>query len=108
MTVAGTASMSDRQSRRRVVLAVAAALFLPSTARVQAATEQAAVAPIQLLVDGLVEIMKAGPATPFQQRYATLAPIIDRTFDLSAILQESVGSFWAPLSPQQQAMLTDA
>jgi phospholipid transport system substrate-binding protein len=108
MTVAGTASMSDCQSRRRVVLAVAAALFLPSAARVLAATEQAAVAPIQLLVDGLVEIMKAGPAIPFQQRYATLAPVIDRTFDLSAILQESVGSFWASLPPQQQVTLTDA
>jgi phospholipid transport system substrate-binding protein len=90
------------------MLVVAAALFLASAAPVHAVTEEAAVAPIQLLVDGLVEIMKAGPSTPFQQRYATLAPIIDRTFDLSAILQESVGSFWAPLPPQQQAILTDA
>ncbi len=56
--------MSDCQSRRRVMLAVAAALLLPSAAPVQAATEEAAVAPIQLLVDGLVEIMKAGPGHP--------------------------------------------
>ncbi len=90
------------------MLVVAAALFLVSVAPVHAVTEEAAVAPIQLLVDGLVEIMKAGPSTPFQQRYATLAPIIDRTFDLSAILQEFVGSVWASLPPQQQATLTDA
>src|SRR5689334_10096533 len=103
-----TALMNHRRSRRRVMLAVAAALFLPPVAQIQAVTEEAAVAPIQLLVESLIEIMKAGPTTPFQQRYATLAPVIDRTFDLSSILQESVGSFWASLPPQQQAMLMDA
>ena len=52
--------------------------------------------------------MKAGPATPFQQRYAILAPVIDRTFDLAAILEESVGPWSATSAPEQQATLTDA
>ena len=37
-----------------------------------------------------------------------LAPIIDRTFDLAAILRESVGAFWATLSPDQQTVLAHA
>jgi phospholipid transport system substrate-binding protein len=37
-----------------------------------------------------------------------LAPIMDRTFDLTAILQESVGATWATLPPDQQTMLTQA
>jgi phospholipid transport system substrate-binding protein len=102
------AFMNDHHSRRRVLLSVAASILLGAALPARAATEEAAVAPIQRLVDGLVEIMKAGPATPFQQRYATLAPVIEGTFDLTAILQESVGSSWATLPPQQQAMLTDA
>ena len=52
--------------------------------------------------------MKAGSATPFAQRFATLAPVIDRAFDLSAILQLSVGPAWASLPPDQQATLLTA
>jgi phospholipid transport system substrate-binding protein len=37
-----------------------------------------------------------------------LAPVIDRTFDLTAILRESVGATWASLPANQQAMLTEA
>ena len=52
--------------------------------------------------------MKAGPATPFQQRFDMLAPVLDRIFDLDAILRQSVGSSWASLSPSQQNMLRQA
>lgn len=98
--------MNRRHLPRRGLLA--AILLMGAALPAQAATEEAVVAPVQQLVDGLVQIMKAGPATPFQQRYATLAPVIDRTFDLAAILQESIGSSWATLPPEQQTMLTDA
>jgi len=66
------------------------------------------VVPVQQLVDGLIQIMKAGRSTPFQQRFAMLGAVIDRSFDLPVILQESVGALWAGLPPDQQAMLTDA
>jgi phospholipid transport system substrate-binding protein len=100
--------MSKCDLRRRWVLGAVAAEFLYAALPARAATEEAAVASVQQLVDGLVEIMKAGPTTPFQQRYLTLAPVIDRTFNLTAILEESVGPYWSTLPPQQQAMLTDA
>ncbi|HEX3574207.1 MAG TPA: ABC transporter substrate-binding protein [Rhodopila sp.] len=75
---------------------------------VQAANESPPVEPIQQLINGLLQIMKAGPGTPFQQRFDILAPIIDRTFDLSAILEESVGGSWSTLPPDQQKTLADA
>lgn len=72
------------------------------------AADPAAVAPIQRLCDGLLNAMKAGSATPFQQRFATLEPVIDSVFDLSAILQISVGPAWSAIPPDQQAALLTA
>jgi phospholipid transport system substrate-binding protein len=68
----------------------------------------AVIAPVEQLVSGLLNIMKAGPGTPFPRRFDMLAPVIDRTFDLAAILEESVGMTWSTLPPEQQKMLTDA
>jgi len=65
-------------------------------------------APIHQLNDGLLQVMKAGHGTPFSHRFDILAPVIDRTFDLTAILKESVGSNWQSLPHDQQAMLLDA
>lgn len=65
----------------------------------------APVTPVRELCDALIGIMKAGQATPFQQRFAMLAPVVDRVFDLPAILQVSVGPNWAGTPPGQQASL---
>jgi phospholipid transport system substrate-binding protein len=88
--------------------ATATALLLFATVSPARAGTEAAVAAIQQLNDGLLVIMKAGPGTPFQQRFATLGPVIDKAFNLPAILQESVGPSWPSLSADQQAMLMDA
>ena len=93
---------------RRDLLTIVAGATLASGTRVWAGEPDPAAAPIHQLVDGLLSVMKAGSSTPFAQRYATLAPIIESTFDLSAILRESVGSTWASLPADQQAMLEDA
>ncbi len=100
--------------RRRGLLAGSAAVLagvaIPAylTVPARASEDEAVVQPIQQLVDGLLEIMKAGPRTPFQQRYDTLSPIVERTFDLPAILQESVGPTWSSLPADQQDMLMQA
>jgi phospholipid transport system substrate-binding protein len=70
--------------------------------------QSAPVAPIKDLCDALLRIMKAGSATPFAQRFAMLAPVIDRVFNLSAILQVSVGPAWSTLDPDQHAALLTA
>lgn len=93
---------------RRFFMTATATLLMGAAGSGRAATASGPVATIQQLVDGLLEVMKAGPGTPFQKRFETLAPIIDKTFSLPTILQESIGPTWATLSPDQQGMLSDA
>ena len=90
---------------RRAMLAGLAVLTLALPAR--AADPQAA-APIQALDQGLLAAMKAGKQTPFAQRFAALAPVIDRAFDLPVILQSSVGLRWSALPPADQQRMLEA
>lgn len=93
-------------SRRAALVAGIALLTLP-VGGAQAADPQA-VAPIQALNQGLIAGMKAGKQTPFTQRYAALAPVIERAFDLPTILQSSVGLRWSGLAPADQQRLLEA
>ncbi len=85
---------------------VLALLAILGLAPAQAADPQAA-APIAALNQSLLQVMHAGQATPFAQRYATLAPVVERTFDLDSILQTSVGPRWQSYTPAQQQQLRD-
>lgn len=88
---------------RRLLLATPA-LLLAHTAF---ADDPAATAPIQALVQGILAGMKVGKSTPFQQRFHTLAPLVDRAFDLPGVLAASVGPRLASLPTDQQAVLQD-
>jgi phospholipid transport system substrate-binding protein len=66
------------------------------------------IGPIQTLCDRLLDIMRAGHAAPFGQRFNMLAPAIDAAFDLETILQFSIGATWAGLPAEQKAALRDA
>jgi phospholipid transport system substrate-binding protein len=93
---------------RRGLLAAAAVLAVGRMVPALAAPDDGAVTPIERLNEGLLGIMRAGVHTPFSQRFDMLAPVIDQTFDLAAILQESVGLSWPTLPADQQAMLLQA
>jgi phospholipid transport system substrate-binding protein len=90
------------------LLGAAAAIFITAALPAHATNDEAAIAPVKQLVDGLRQIMRAGAGTPFARRFDMLAPVIDQTFDLPAILRESVGASWATLPPDQQALLAQA
>jgi phospholipid transport system substrate-binding protein len=94
--------------RRRSLLAATAALVVVAGLPAHAAENDPVIQPVQQLVDGLLEIMKAGPGTPFQQRFEILDPIINRAFDLQTILEESVGPHWSSLPANEQDMLKQA
>lgn len=74
----------------------------------QAMADPSAVSLIRGLCDTLLRVMRAGAATPFAQRFAMLAPVVDGTFDLTTILQVSVGPTWSTLPPDQHAALLTA
>jgi phospholipid transport system substrate-binding protein len=92
-------------TRRGLVLAGPAALVGSVISAHAGDTTAAAVAPVQQLVDGLLQIMKAGSDTPFRHRYDMLTPVLDHVFDLDAILRSSVGLSWSLLPPDQQDQL---
>jgi len=93
-----------RIGRRFLLLCGTATAMMPSGL---AAADPAAIAPIQGLCDALITVMKAGTKTPFAQRFAMLAPAVDRALDMGAILQVSVGSMWNTLTPDQHSALLD-
>ncbi len=81
--------------KRRALLGFAALLV--------AAGPEGPEAPIAAFNAGLLAGMKSGGAVPFATRAAALAPLVERAFDLRAILQASVGPGWNRFSAAQQA-----
>lgn len=104
--------MMEQLSRRRMICALAAGATVPGavllTTAAPAAAQPAVVAPVEQLVAALLRIMQAGTATPFEQRFQVMAPVIQRVFDLEAILRASVGSAWNMMPPDQQDTLRSA
>jgi phospholipid transport system substrate-binding protein len=92
-------------TRRKSLLGAFAAFAGPV---IPARSDTAPVESIQQLADGLLQIMKAGSATPFPARFDMLAPLVDRVFDLDVVLRTSVGSAWVSLPPSQQDLLRPA
>jgi phospholipid transport system substrate-binding protein len=70
--------------------------------------DQSVIGPIQRLNDALLQVMRKGRSTPFNERFQLLAPVIEQTFDVPAVLGESVGPTWATMPADQQAALMDA
>lgn len=96
--------------KRRIFLAAPLLAALPLTALVTpasaASTAVPAAQPVDALDAALIALMKAGSANQgFAARYATLKPVIEKSFDLSEILQFSVGPLWSQIPAAQQQEL---
>jgi phospholipid transport system substrate-binding protein len=89
--------------KRRALLALP--LLVPAAALAQIGPGPQA--PIAALNNGLITIMHAGQSTPFAQRMQTMTPIVERTFNLPLILQNSVGLRWSSFSPTQKEQLQE-
>lgn len=80
------------------------ALVAPASAHAQAADP--ARGTIQSLDDGLIAIMKAKGTV--KSRSATIAPVLDRAFDLPLMTRLSVGAGWTTMAPADQQALVAA
>jgi phospholipid transport system substrate-binding protein len=93
-------AMRDGSSlgRRSVIAAgSAAALAVLGDAPSTQAQGTDAQKPVAELNQALESVMHMGRGVPFQQRFDHLAAIIDRVFNLDAILQTSIGLRWSTL-----------
>jgi phospholipid transport system substrate-binding protein len=100
--------MATLLSSRRMILTLTMAVLGPAVLPPCAAADEAVLTPVHQLIDGLLRVMKVGHNTPFSQRFSMLAPVIDQTFDLTTILNLSVGATWQSMPPDQQAILLQA
>ena len=92
-------------SRKFSILALAFLLLVPFAAH---ADTPAAAAPITALDNALNATMKASATQSFAMRYAALAPVVDKTFDLVTVLHTVIGLRWSMLPADQQATLLTA
>jgi len=96
---------------RRGLLGFAATAFvaaIPLRLTHAQAGDASATAPVEQLDNALLAAMKAGGSTPFDDRYRALAPVIERVFDLDAVLAASIGLSWPTLPAEQKAALAAA
>lgn len=77
----------------------------PGGSHAQDAQTTAAREPVEELYAGLRTIMQMGGHATFQQQFDRLAPVIEKVFDLEAILRTSVGLRWASLGDAEKQRL---
>src|SRR6516225_5553007 len=58
--------------------------------------------------DTLLTTMRNGPTLGQSGRYARLAPVVDRVFDVPSMTRLAIGPSWATLPPAQQQQLIEA
>ena len=63
---------------------------------------------VRSLYNTLLSMMKDGRSLGQSGRYARLAPVVDRLFDVPSMARLAVGPSWLTLSPTQQQQVTEA
>ncbi len=91
-------------SFRHLASALLMAMAVPAGAQAQ----EAGVAPVQALDDGLLTIMKGAKSLGFAGRTARISPIVDQVFDLPLMTRLSVGPSWTGFSAADQSALVAA
>src|SRR5262245_27271731 len=56
----------------------------------------------------LLNTMRQGPVLGRSGRYAQLAPVVDRTFDIPRMTRLALGPAWGTLDPAEQRQITSA
>ena len=78
----------------------------PAPAFAQAS--DAARAPVQVLSDGLITIMKGGKPMGVRGRAAAIGPVVDRVYDVPLMTRLTVGAAWTTIAPADQTALVAA
>jgi len=87
--------------------ALGAALLMSAPA-VFAQAADPSVDTVQSLDSGLLSIMKAGKGAGVKGRAATIAPVIDRAYDIPLMTRLAIGAKWPTIAPADQTALVTA
>jgi phospholipid transport system substrate-binding protein len=102
------ARLIRRRDAVAMTMAGLATLLARLPAHADANTGASLFGPVKALNDALIAAMRAGATTPFDRRYQVLEPVIDRVFNLDAVLAASVGLSWSSIPDAQKAILASA
>lgn len=92
-------------SRRALAaIGLTVALALPAAAQAEAAGATT----VRTLYATLLNMMQNGPALGPQGRYARIAPLVPRVFDIPLMTRLAVGPSWSSLTPTQQQQVMEA
>jgi phospholipid transport system substrate-binding protein len=94
----------SRRTELIVGLSLALSLFAGSTAALAVNPQDN----VRGFYDTLLTTMRNGPTLGQSGRYARLAPVVDRIFDVPSMTRLAVGPAWETLPPAQQQQLVDA
>jgi phospholipid transport system substrate-binding protein len=103
-----SAMLIGRRDAAALAATAFATLLARLPARADANTGASLFGPVKALDDALIAAMRAGDTTPFDQRYQVLEPVIERVFDLNAVLAASVGLSWQSIPYAQKSTLSSA
>jgi len=84
------------------------ALFFAGCVFAQSAVAAAPQDAVRSFYGVLLDNMKEGRMLGEGGRYARLAPVVNRTFDMPAMTRLAIGPYWATLTPPQQQQLMAA
>ena len=87
-----------------IALSLAVGIFAESAAALAVNPQDS----VRGFYDTLLTTMRNGPTLGQSGRYARLAPVVDRVFDVPSMTRLAVGPTWATLPPAQQQQLIDA
>ncbi len=85
-------------------LAVLTCVAIPATAQAQ----DASLATIRTLDDGLLAIMKGGKSMGFAGRSSRIGPVVDKVFDLPVMTRLAVGPAWTGMTAADKTALIAA
>jgi phospholipid transport system substrate-binding protein len=90
----------------KTLIAILALTLTAPRALAQAADP--ALGTVQTLNAGLLATMRAGAGAGSAGRARTIAPVVDRTFDIALMTRLSVGPSWTTIAPADQTALVAA
>lgn len=102
--------MIDYGYHGRVLRGIAGALYFLFAMAAPMAFSATQPGPAQVITDfqqTLIGAMKQGRQLGFKGRYEKLAPVVEKTHDIPAIVRVAVGKYWEQLSSQQRKSLED-
>ncbi|HKW52563.1 MAG TPA: ABC transporter substrate-binding protein [Stellaceae bacterium] len=99
-----------RLARRAALSALAGllALGIAASAGAAAADTSGAITPVRGFYDTLLYTMQQGDKLGQSGRFAALAPVVQRTFDIPYMTRMAVGPSWSSLSDAKRQQVTEA